>query len=512
MNSRTDSKISGYLIGITIVAALGGLLFGYDTAVIAGTVGSISKNFVAPLGLSGDASANLEGFIVSSALIGCIIGGFLGGPISKNLGRKKGLILAAVLFFISALGSAWPEVFFAGFGKGGSEYIWHFVTYRVIGGIGVGLASMLSPMYIAEVGPSHIRGKLVSLQQLAIIFGAFTVSIVNYFIGKNGSDQWLHDLGWRYMFASELIPAGLFLLLALFIPESPRWLMTKKREDEAREIITKIDPVTVDMEIAEIKESLEGHQSGKLFSFGKTVVVIGIVLSLLQQFVGVNSVLYYAPEIFKSMGADTSDSLMQTILVMTVFLVFTVVAIVTVDKFGRKPLLIIGSIIMGVTMIALGTTFYMESLGLASLIFILLYIAGFAMSWGPVVWVLLAEIFPNQIRSKAMAIAVAAQWLANLTVSWTFPMITKDGTFLGDMFNNAFAYWVYGAISIGSAIFVMKLVPETKGISLEEMENLWDKDSHIGDSDLGVVAKADSSSSSKDEDDDDDFEISAAQA
>ena len=416
--------------------------------------------------------------------MGCIIGGLIGGVVSKNLGRKKGLLLAASLFFLSALGSAFPEMFFAGFGTGGIEFTTHFIIYRILGGIGVGLASMLSPMYIAEIGPSKVRGKLVSLNQFAIILGAFTVSIVNYFIAKNGSDQWLHDIGWRYMFASELIPAGLFMLLIFFIPESPRWLMLKGRETEAREIIAKIDSSSVDFEIAEIKESMQGHQSGKLFSFGKTVIVIGLLLSVFQQFVGVNVVLYYAPEIFKSMGADTSASLMQTILVNAVFLIFTVVAIVSVDKFGRKPLLIIGSIIMGVTMIALGTTFSLEVMGLGSLICMLLYIAGFAMSWGPVVWVLLAEIFPNKIRGTAMALAVAAQWIANLIVSWTFPMMSNEGTYLAEKFNNGFAYWLYGVISLISAVFVLKLIPETKGVTLEEMEELWDKDPEVKSKEL----------------------------
>ena len=504
MSERTESKMSAYLIGITIVATLGGLLFGYDTAVISGTVESLGKTFVDPRGLSAEVASSLQGFLVSSALVGCIIGGFLGGPISKGLGRKKGLLLAAVLFFISALGSAYPEMFFASFGTGGVEFTTHFIIYRILGGIGVGLASMLSPMYIAEIGPSKIRGKLVSLQQLAIILGAFTVSIVNYFIAQNGSDQWLNDIGWRYMFASELIPASLFMILIFFIPESPRWLMSKSREEQARTIITKIAPLTVDMEIAEIKESMQAHQSSKIFSFGKSVIVIGILLSILQQFVGVNVVLYYAPEIFKSMGANTSDSLMQTILVNAIFLIFTVVAILCVDKFGRKPLLIIGSVIMGVSMIALGTSFYFDSMGLGSLILMLVYIAGFAMSWGPVVWVLLAEIFPNKIRGKAMALAVAAQWLANLTVSWTFPMMSNEGTFLAETFNNGFAYWLYGVISIISVIFVMKLVPETKGLTLEEMENIWDKDSHIGDTSPSVSAGV---NTSKDEDDDDDFGI-----
>lgn len=316
----------------------------------------------------------------------------------------------------------------------------------------------------------------MSLQQLAIIFGAFSVSIVNYSIAQGGNDLWLHDIGWRYMFGSELIPAALFMLLICFIPESPRWLMLKGREEEARKTIEKIDPDSVEREIAEIKESLKGHTSGKLFSFGKAVIIIGLFLSIFQQWVGINAVLYYTPTIFKSMGYDTSASLMQTIVVNAVFLIFTVVAIMTVDKFGRKPLLVIGSVVMGVTMIALGTSFYTESVGFIGFIAMLLYIAGFAMSWGPVVWVLLAEIFPNKIRSVAMALAVAAQWIANYIVSWTFPMMSKEGTYLEEAFNGGFAFWLYGGISIISAIFVMKYVPETKGLSLEEMDKLWDED------------------------------------
>ena len=468
----SKGKIGIYLMSITVVATLGGLLFGYDTAVISGTVSSLNKNFVEPLNLSELQANSRSGMIVSSALVGCIIGGLLGGVISDRLGRKKGLILAAVLFTISAIGSAWPEMFFAGFGTGGAEYTLHFVIYRIIGGIGVGLASMLSPMYIAEIVPPNIRGKLVSWNQFAIIFGMLVVYFVNYFIARSGDDAWLNEIGWRWMFASETIPAVLFGILLFFVPESPRWLVLKGKEDQAVAVMSRVSPGLVEMEMQEIKSSLAHHQSGRLLSFGFLVIFIGIMLSVFQQFVGINVVLYYAPEIFKNMSIETDAALLQTIIVGAVNLLFTVVAILTVDKLGRKILQIIGALTMAVGMFALGMTFYMKSMGVGSLLCMLLYIAGFAMSWGPVTWVLLAEIFPNKIRGKAMAIAVAAQWVSNYLISWTFPMMDKNSVLI-EKFHHGFAFWVYAVMSVLAAVFVWKLVPETKGLTLEEMESLW---------------------------------------
>jgi SP family xylose:H+ symportor-like MFS transporter len=464
------------VIFITLIATLGGLLFGYDTAVISGAVGSLRTVFIDPQNLGPDAANSLLGFVVSSALIGCILGGLIGGWVSTKIGRKRGLIIAAILFLISALGSAAPEFLFAPIGSGGAAYIWHFVCYRVIGGIGVGLASMLSPMYIAEIAPAKIRGNLVAWNQLAIVFGILAVYFVNFGISEAGganNNAWLNIVGWRYMFASGAIPSALFLGLLFFVPETPRYLMLKGREKEAREVLLRLaTPEEATSELTEIRASLSEHHSGKLLSFGAQVVIIGVMLSIFQQFVGINVVLYYAPEIFKGMGLGTNASLLQTILVGGVNLAFTVVAIVTVDRLGRKPLQIIGALVMAGSMIALGTDLMLHDKGTLALICMLVYIAGFAVSWGPVVWVLLSEIFPNQIRGKAMAVAVAAQWIANYIVSSTFPIL-KDSPYLKAQFDGGFPYFVYGTVGILAALFMWKFVPETKGRTLEQMENLW---------------------------------------
>ncbi|MGD9328826.1 MAG: D-xylose transporter XylE [Cyclobacteriaceae bacterium] len=529
-----ESSNSKFVIGLTLVATLGGLLFGYDTAVISGAVRSLQSffidslqessekanlviwqyrltvifvimiidfaisailiklfgrqkglvyavllfvltalvlfyNFRNPAILDEETANSIKGFTISSALIGCILGGSIGGFVSRKYGRKNGLVLAALLFAISAVGSSIPEklnIF-------GVENIIAFIIYRIIGGVGVGLASMLSPMYIAEIAPSSIRGKLVSWNQFAIIFGMLIVYFVNYSIALTGDDQWLVDTGWRWMFASEAIPAVLFLILLFFVPETPRFLVMKNKESDALELLNKLDPKSkAQLILEEIKETLKVKDAPWL-SYGGLLIIIGIFLSVFQQFVGINVVLYYAPEIFRNMGSGTDVSLLQTIIVGAVNLSFTILAIFTVDKFGRKPLQIIGALGMAVSMIALGFSFYLKSVGIGALVFMLLYTASFAMSWGPVTWVLLSEIFPNKIRG-AMSIAVAAQWIANLIISWTFP-IMNDNSWLTEKFNHGFAYWIYGIMGILAALFVWKLVPETKGKSLEEIESIWVK-------------------------------------
>ncbi|MBJ7880644.1 D-xylose transporter XylE [Gelidibacter salicanalis] len=471
----TTTTNTGYLIKLTLVATLGGLLFGYDTGVISGTVGSLDSFFVIPKGLSETAANAFKGFLVSSALIGCIIGGAFGGIISKKLGRRNGLILAGVLFLISALGSAMPEMFIKPIGEADHTFSTIFIVYRILGGIGVGLASMLSPLYIAEVSPAKSRGRLVSFNQLAIVAGFMVVYFVNYFISRTGgSDEWLNAVGWRWMFASEVIPAGLFLALLFFVPDTPRSLMLRNQPEKALDVLTKVNGENeAKIILAQIKTTMVQH-SGKLFSFGWLVIFIGIVLSIFQQFVGINVVLYYAPEIFKKIDPNTDGALLLTIVVGIVNFLFTIIAVKLVDKKGRKPLMVIGALGMSIAMFALGFVFFTGATGYLALACMILYVASFAMSWGPVTWVLLSEIFPNKIRGRAMAIAVAAQWVANYLVSLTFPMM-DDNTFLTEQFNHGFAYWIYGLMSLLAMFFVLKYVPETKEKSLEEMEELWTK-------------------------------------
>ena len=399
-----------YIVILTFVATLGGLLFGYDTAVISGAEKSIQNYLIDSQGLS----TLIHGLTISSALIGCIIGGLLSGIIASGFGRKKALMVAAFLFFISALGSGYPEFLFFKQGEPSIGLLLMFNFYRLIGGIGVGLASAVSPMYIGEIAPANIRGSLVSVNQFAIIFGMLVVYFVNWGIASGQSIDWINTIGWRRMFLSETIPAALFGILLFFVPETPRYLSLKGHHEKAFNILSRINGrERAKIIMDEIKSSISHHKSAKLMSFGKKVIVIGILLSVFQQFVGINVALYYAPRIFESMGAAKDASLMQTVIMGLVNVIFTVIAIFTVDKWGRKPLLIIGSAGMALGMFAISALSFMEIIGIGTLVFIIIYTASFMMSWGPITWVLISEIFPNKIRGKAVAIAVAAQWAAN---------------------------------------------------------------------------------------------------
>src|SRR6185312_16004607 len=414
-----------------------------------------------------DTANAIKGFVIASALIGCVIGGAAAGFISKSLGRKNGLVISAICFFISAIGAWRPE----SFNFFGTLDAYSFVIYRIIGGIGVGIASMISPMYIAEIAPANMRGRLVSFNQLAIIFGMLVIYFVNYFIARQGDEQWLITEGWRWMFFSGVIPAGNFYILLFFVPETPRYLAMKGKDEKAIRVLKRIAGESdASATLNDIKATLH-EKNAPWLSYGYFLIFIGILLSVFQQFVGINVVLYYASNIFRNMASSTDSSLLQTIIVGVVNLLFTVLAIFTVDKFGRKPLMIIGSIGMAISMIALGFAFYFNQLGIVALIFMLVYTAAFAMSWGPVCWVLLAEIFPNSIRS-ALSIAVAAQWIANWIVSLTFPMM-NDNDWLTSKFHHGFSYWIYGVMGLLSALFIWKMVPETKGKTLEEIEHIW---------------------------------------
>jgi SP family xylose:H+ symportor-like MFS transporter len=459
-------------MGATLVAAIGGLLFGYDTAVISGAVSAIDANFIEPRHLAETARNSLSGFTVSSALLGCVVGGAGAGWVGQVLGRKRGMLLAALLFLISAIGSALPELGFGAIGHMGAAALTPFIVYRILCGVGVGLASMLSPLYIAEVAPANERGRHVSYYQMAIVIGIVVVYFVNWAIARQGDDAWVNAWGWRWMLGSEAVPALLFLGLLLTVPETPRWLTMKGRTDAARAVLVRLgDKARADTLLVEIKGSFE-TRSGRLFTFGAAVVIVGLVLSMFQQFVGINAVLYYAPAIFKTMGYSTDSAFLQTVIVGAVNMVFTLVAIFTVDRWGRKPLLITGALVMAVAMFTLGGLFSANQFGIVALMSMLLYIAGFSMSWGPVVWVLLSEMFPNSIRNKAMAIAVAAQWIANLFVSASFKVLDGNAA-LNARFHHGFPYWVYGAASVLAALFVLRFIPETKGRGLESIETLW---------------------------------------
>jgi len=463
MKSETNKF---YIFGITLVATLGGLLFGYDTAVISGAEKSIQEYLIKPL----DLSAFAHGATVSSALIGCIIGGALSGFLSSRLGRKKSLQLAALLFFLSALGSGYPEFLFFTPGEPSMSLLVVFNFYRIIGGIGVGLASAVCPMYIGEIAPADIRGRLVSFNQFAIIFGMLVVYFVNWGIANGQTIEWINAIGWRYMFASEAIPAFLFGALLFLVPETPRYLALKHENDKALTILEKINgsKEKATAILNEIKSTVTGDTTKtKLFSYGKVVIVVGILLSVFQQFVGINVALYYAPRIFESMGAAKDASMLQTIVMGLVNVVFTVVAILTVDKWGRKPLLITGSIGMAIGMFAVSILAFNNIIGMSTLVFIIIYTASFMMSWGPICWVLISEIFPNKIRGQAVAIAVAAQWAANYFISSTYPAMME--------FSGGATYAFYGIMAVLSALFVWKMVPETKGKTLEEMEKVWKK-------------------------------------
>ena len=409
-------------------------------------------------------------------LFGCIIGALMAGWVSNAIGRKGGMVVAGALFFLSALGSAYPEFGLGPIGGMGPAALTPFILYRIVCGVGVGIASMLSPLYIAEISPSQIRGRLVSFNQLSIVLGIALVYFVNWAIAAQGDETWIRTTGWRLMLVSEAVPAVLFLGLLTLVPDTPRWYVLKGHNDKALSVLNRLLGETeARTTLQEIKTSLvvpDQAAGTSLFAFGTLVIVAGILLSVFQQFVGINAVLYYAPLMFKNLGASTDSALLQTVIVGAANVLFTIIAIATVDRLGRKPLLIIGGVIMGIAMVILGFQFQANAVGIGPLLAAVLYIAGFALSWGPVTWVLLAEMFPNTIKSKAMAIAVAAQWIANLLVSWSFKILIGNST-LNALFNHGFPYWMYGLMSFLAAAFVYFYVPETKQRTLEEIQNLW---------------------------------------
>ena len=487
MKERTKGSKS-YLFSIVMVAVLGGLLFGYDTAVISGAEKGLQAFF---LGATDFVYTDFHhGLTSSSALIGCIIGSAISGLLASNFGRKRTLVIAGILFFVSAFGSMEPETFI--FERGVPHYnlLVIFNIYRVIGGIGVGLASAVCPMYIGEISPYKIRGMLVSWNQFAIIFGQLVVYFVNFMIlgdhempeivsigqGMNAvlphSDEWTITTGWRYMFGSEMIPAALFTILICFVPESPRYLVSIGKFANAQYVLTRINGEhQAHVIIGEIKETMHNTKTEKLLTYGWMCIFVGIMLSVFQQAVGINAVLYYAPRIYDAMGFD--NEMTVTIFTGIVNIIFTLVAIFTVEKLGRRPLLIVGSIGMAIGAFGVAITFGQPGMEIICMASIMVYSASFMFSWGPICWVLIAEVFPNTIRGAAVAIAVAFQWIFNFIVSSSFVPLFNMHITEGDHFGHWFTYGMYGVVCIIAAVFVWKLVPETKGKTLEDMTALW---------------------------------------
>ena len=447
---------TAYVVLVCLVAALGGLLFGYDTAVIAGAIGFLQSHF--------HLDPAMKGWAASSALLGCVLGVSFAGILSDRAGRKKMLLFSACLFLVSAVGTALAGSFA------------HFVLARILGGVGIGIASMASPMYIAEITPARIRGRMVSANQFAIISGMLVIYFVNYFIARHGDEAWNAETGWRWMFASGAIPSVLFLVLLLWVPESPRWLVEQGLKERARGILSRIGGESfADTELSSIEEIVlrEKHMPSGLLAPGvKPVLLIGVALAVLQQVTGINVFLYYAPEIFKRLGSGVNAALLQTIIVGAVNMLFTVIAIQTVDAIGRKPLMIVGASGMGVSLLAMGLAAQLQAVSFWVLAIILSYMACFALSVGPVTWVILSEIFPTRIRGRALSVATFALWTSNFFVSQTFPMMDEQ-PWLASKFNHGFPFYVYALLCVVLVWLVWKKIPETKGRSLEEIEKAW---------------------------------------
>ncbi len=435
---------------LTAVAALGGLLFGYDTAVISGAIGFLKIKF--------QLSAAMTGWAASSAIFGCIFGAMAAGWLSDKFGRKQVLLGTAVLFAVSAIGAAMPE------------NLTQFTIFRFIGGLGIGAASMVSPLYITELAPARIRGRLVSYYQLAIVIGILVIFFVNSLIQNAGDETWNIEYGWRYMMASGVIPAILFLVALFFVPESPRWLTKEGRDDDALKILIGINGTEqANIILEEVKATLHEEQGTlrELFTgrFQKAVWV-GIFLAVFSQIQGINAIMYYAPEIFKAVGAGTEAAFQQTVIIGLINLLFTFVAIYWVDRLGRKSLLLLGGAGMAISLMMVGFSFYFGWTGYGLLLFILLYIGSFAASYGPVTWVIISEIFPIKMRGVAMSVATFALWVAVYLVTQMFPIMLE-------MVGPAGTFWIFGAMALLSFGFVWARVPETKGRTLEEIEKSW---------------------------------------
>jgi SP family arabinose:H+ symporter-like MFS transporter len=460
MNGGTTSGGStGFVIKLTVVAALGGFLFGYDTAVISGVVPFITTKFAL--------TESMVGTAVGSAIIGCIFGSLIAGPISDKIGRKKVLIYTAILFAISSIGA------------GLASNLALFILFRVIGGIGIGAASMLSPLYISEVAPAKIRGILVSVYQLAIVIGILIIYGVNLGISGLGSDAWKVETGWRYMIGSGLFPSALFLILLFIVPESPRWLIKNKRKSEAMDTLEKLNGASEAINVADEIEStlnVEEGTIGELFRPGLfKAMIVGLFLALFSQITGINAIIYYAPNIFQSAGFSVHNALAGTLLIGGINLLFTFVAIALIDRMGRKSLLLWG--VGGMILSLAGTAYCFNAhvQGIWLVLCICFYIACFAASLGPIPWVIISEIFPTKTRGVAMSICTMVLWVGTFLISYFTPILlhvtSKDPEVLAQAGFHTFLIFMFNAILLW--LFTKIRIPETKQKTLEEIEKSW---------------------------------------
>ncbi|MCK9641016.1 MAG: sugar porter family MFS transporter [Prolixibacteraceae bacterium] len=451
-----------FIIGITLVSAMGGLLFGYDWVVIGGAKPFYERYFDLT------SSPYLQGWAMSCALLGCLVGAMVSGYLTDRFGRKRPLILAAFLFTIAAIGTGTFNSFNL------------FILFRLLGGLGIGLASAVSPMYIAEISPASMRGRLVSVNQLTIVIGILAAQIVNYLIAEKvpegASDlmilhSWNGQMGWRWMFWAGTVPALAFFILSFFIPESPRFLTKAGKWPEAIRILERIGGRQYALEAeTEIAGTLHGNSSKidwKSLSSQKIrpLLVLGIVLAVFQQWCGINVIFNYAEEIFSSAGYSVNDMLFNIVITGAVNLIFCLIAMRMVDGWGRRKLMLLGSLGLAMIFFTLGTSYFFELKGVAILALVLLAIAIYSMTLAPITWVILSEIFPNSVRGAAMAIATTSLWIACFILTYTFPILNK-------MLNASGTFWLYAAICLAGFLFILKKLPETKGLSLEEIEKL----------------------------------------
>ncbi|MET0296485.1 MAG: sugar porter family MFS transporter [Microbacterium sp.] len=456
-------------IALSVAAAVGGFLFGFDSSVINGAVDSIDKNF--------ELGSVLTGFVVAVALLGCAVGAIIAGNLSDRWGRLKVMMLGSALFLISSVGA------------GLTFSVPDLILWRVLGGIGIGIASVVAPAYIAEIAPKQIRGGLASLQQLAITLGIFAALLSDALLawGADGASQpfWFGLEAWRWMFLVGVIPAAVYGILAFTMPESPRYLIAKGRKDEARKVYAQlVPPADLDKHITELTNAIEEDRKNSGVSlrgpvFGlQGIVWVGIILSVFQQFVGINVIFYYSTSLWQSVGFPESASLGISVVTSITNVLVTLIAIFLVDRVGRKPILLIGSVLMTVSLAAMAVCFLFAEgsgqdvslpapWGPIALVAANLFVVGFGASWGPLVWVLLGEIFPSRIRGKALGVAAGAQWIANFLITVSFPAMSS--------WSLPLTYGMYAAFAALSFVYVAWKIPETKGMDIEQTETLFVK-------------------------------------